>query len=148
MCGGSSRINIAQDTTWKQSMFTIQQSGKWNFTDCYVDSTASRLLNVSLSVSSSKFTVENCLAACAGKNLAYCGVEYGGECFGALALNSSATIAPSTTSSTDPLSRGCSMPCAANSTEACGGSSRLNVYKFMSNQASVTPSTYQLASKK
>ncbi|GAC95998.1 hypothetical protein PHSY_003576 [Pseudozyma hubeiensis SY62] len=137
MCGGSNRINIAQDTQWKQSFFTVNKAALWRFADCYVDSTQSRVLNVTLTPLNA--TVEGCLGACNAKNLTLCGVEYGGECYGAWQLPSTAQIAPST-GQTNSLGRGCNKPCNGNSTIACGGSSRLNLYTLNATLPFVRPS--------
>ena len=137
ICGGSSRLSVVQDTQWTQSVFTVKKTGRWNFTDCIVDSTSKRSLSKSLSVSGN--TPEKCLAACLAAKLPYCGMEYGGECYGS-ATAPTAASAPSV-GSTDPIARGCSMPCTGNSSVVCGGSSRLNFYTYLGNNAvPVSPS--------
>ena len=140
VCGGSNRINIMVDTNWKQSMFTVNQTGKWTFNDCYADNPNARILNVTLYQNSIASTVEKCLAACAAKGLTVCGLQYATECFGAMALPSSSTRAPAQ-GLNDPLERGCNYGCTGNGTQACGGASRMNLYTFDPNAASVSPST-------
>ncbi|KAJ9474296.1 hypothetical protein PHBOTO_004349 [Pseudozyma hubeiensis] len=140
VCGGSNRINIVQDTTWKQSMFTVNRSGKWTFNNCYADSVNARILNVTLYQNNGQSTVEKCLAACSASNLSVCGVQYAGECFGAMALPSSSKIAPNQ-GANDPLELGCNYGCTGNTTQACGGNARMNVYTFDQNAVSVSPST-------
>ncbi|KAJ1025960.1 hypothetical protein NDA16_002585 [Ustilago loliicola] len=144
VCGGSGRINIVQDTTWKQQLFTVNQSGKWTFNDCYADSSSARVLNVTLYQNNYQSTVETCLFACAAKNLTVCGVQYGNECYGSVALPSTSAKAPAQ-GANDPLERGCSFKCAGNSTQACGGSSRMNVFTFNPKAASISPSTVLIA---
>ncbi|KAN0063950.1 hypothetical protein ACQY0O_003556 [Thecaphora frezii] len=138
MCGGSGRINISKDSQWQQKLFTVKQVSQWQFSDCYVDSTGARVLNVALTPQ--KRTVESCLEACAASNLATCGVEYGGECFGrAGELGAGATVAPSA-GADDPMARGCNMPCGDNSTIACGGANRISVYRLDKTVTSQVPS--------
>ncbi len=85
------------------------------YAGCYTDS-ATRALPTKLA--SSGATVENCIAAAAAKNLAYAGVQYGGECFGGNTLGYT-LVANSE----------CSMPCQANSGETCGGTWRNSIYR-------------------
>lgn len=130
-CGGANKLNIYQDTNWRPSIQTIRKSGSWNFTDCFVDSVNPRSLNVTVSVpiGGSKLTVQACLDACKKQNLTVCGLEYGGECYGTQTMPFS--IQPAPGNNPDPLTRGCSMPCNGNSTQACGGPSRLSVYTLV-----------------
>lgn len=140
ICGGSSRLNIIQDDQWSQSFFTVTQTGSWTFTDCVVDSTSSRALATSVTVSSN--TPEKCLAACSTAGFKYCGMEYAGECWGSNTVPTAAS-APFI-GGIDPIARGCSMPCSVNSTVACGASNRLNLYTNLgSSVTSVSPSVLQ-----
>lgn len=134
MCGGSNRISIVQDKKWQQKLFTVQSLGKWTFQDCVVDTVSPRTLGTTLASGSSN-TVATCLSACKAKGLTYCGVEYSGECFGAASLPTTLKSATNAGSS-DPIARGCNMPCSGNSTLACGGSSLLGLYKYTASQAS------------
>lgn len=131
-CGAASRIQVYKDSAWKQTQFTLLAQGQWNLTDCAVDSTSSRTLPTG--VSNSAKTVQGCLAGCQAKNLTYCGVEYGGECWGSTKLPTG--FQPS---GADPVARGCSMTCNGNSTLYCGGSSRMNLYSFFSNASPSRP---------
>lgn len=137
-CGGSSRVQVYKDNNWKQSFFTVLQSGQWNFTDCAVE-TSPRLLPTALS-GGSKMTVQTCLANCQAKKFSFCGMEYSGECYGSNTLPSTWKAAPTASNGqTDTVSRGCSMPCSGNSTLACGGSSRLNLYTFFPSASASRP---------
>ncbi|KAK0560767.1 hypothetical protein OC861_006141 [Tilletia horrida] len=142
-CGGTNRINIVQDLNWKQSLYTVAKTGKWAFKECYTDSASARTLNVTLT--GTAITVDKCLTACYSKQLKYCGMGSGTTCFGAQVLPNNATVAPFT-GSTDPQARGCNVRCAGNSTQACGGASRLDVYYFNSTASSVSPATVQIIS--
>ncbi|CAO1626462.1 unnamed protein product [Jaminaea pallidilutea] len=131
-CGGPNRLNVYEDETWTPHFFTVQQYKQWNFTDCVVDDVSTRVLPTGLTVSggNSAMTVQNCLDACRNGNYTLCGMEYSGECYaGNAAPAKGFTAAPSPRSgSSDPIARGCSMPCSGDSKLACGGSSRLNLY--------------------
>jgi WSC domain len=142
-CGGSNRIQIYQDSNWQQSLFTIQAYNKWNYTDCLIDKPPPRTLNITM-VNSNTQTVESCLQQCQAKNLPYCGVEYGNQCYGGTltAANLTALTAPSQ-GSQDPLARGCNTPCKGNTTEACGGANRILVYAFNPNATTISPAAVQ-----
>lgn len=56
-----------------------------------------------------------CTAYCAQKNYVYAGTEYGDECYCGNMLGAPSSLQNDTK---------CSMPCAGNSSEACGGTSR------------------------
>lgn len=142
-CGGGNRMQIYKDANWQQKLYTIQAYNKWNFTDCLVDKGSPRTLNVTL-IASNTQTVESCLQQCQAKNLAYCGVEYGLECYGGnLTATSLTTLSAPSQGSSDPLARGCNMPCKGNTTEACGGPSRVLVYQFNANGTSISPAAVQ-----
>ncbi|CAO1622292.1 unnamed protein product [Parajaminaea phylloscopi] len=129
LCGAGSRVQVYKDAAWKQSLFTVMQQGQWNYTDCAVDSPRQRLLANRLSTS--KATVDACLAACAAKKYTYCGTEYSGECYGANVLPATWASAPADAAGrTDTISRGCSMPCTGNTTLTCGGNARMDLYTF------------------
>ncbi|CAO1628788.1 unnamed protein product [Sympodiomycopsis kandeliae] len=136
-CGGPNRISLVKDLSWQQTFFTVKQSGQWTFTDCVVDTVSPRTLEVSLNTKggNSKMTVDNCLSACQSSNLKYCGMEYSGECFGSNSTTATFTSGSvrQGSSSSDPVQKGCNMPCNGDSTIACGGPSRLNLYTFDSN---------------
>ncbi|KAF6787081.1 fungistatic metabolite [Colletotrichum sojae] len=87
---------------------------------CYTEATDTRALpNL---VDLEEKTVANCVAACSGRRNTYAGLEYGGECWCGNALAEGAVPADNAAE--------CSMPCADNSTEYCGGPSRLNLYRL------------------
>ncbi|KAK5989408.1 WSC domain-containing protein [Cladobotryum mycophilum] len=68
-----------------------------------------------------KKTVAQCVDACKSSKNIYAGVEYGGECWCGDKFSDGAVSAPDAD---------CNMACNDNSTEYCGGPSRLNVYKL------------------
>ncbi|OAQ92164.1 wsc domain-containing protein [Purpureocillium lilacinum] len=100
---------------------------------CYTEATNGRALPNG--AATDKKTVANCVNACKGKTYTYAGVEYGGECWCGNALGAGSVSAPD---------KDCSMTCNDNSTEYCGGPSRLNVYKLggqVSSSSSSAPAT-------
>ncbi|TDL22718.1 hypothetical protein BD410DRAFT_839430 [Rickenella mellea] len=64
-------------------------------------------------------TEELCVNACSTAGYKYAGVEYAGECW---CDNSIQNGGASTTT-------GCDMTCKGDSTELCGGTNHLNVFK-------------------
>jgi hypothetical protein len=60
-----------------------------------------------------------CVAFCDSFGFKYAGVEYGVECFCGNKLGKSGAPAPE---------EECSMPCAGNEYELCGGPNRMNVF--------------------
>ncbi|KID80411.1 uncharacterized protein G6M90_00g009650 [Metarhizium brunneum] len=86
---------------------------------CYTEATDGRALTNG--VGTEKKTVKDCVDGCKAVNYIYAGVEYGGECWCGNEFTAGAVPAPD---------KDCSMTCNDNSTEYCGGPSRLNVYKL------------------
>ncbi|KAF7561536.1 hypothetical protein G7046_g2604 [Stylonectria norvegica] len=86
---------------------------------CYTEATSGRAL--SNGKSNSLANVAGCLAACSAGSYTYAGVEYGGECYCGNAF--AAGSVPTTIDQ-------CAMTCNGNTTEYCGGPSRLNMYKL------------------
>lgn len=86
---------------------------------CYTESTTGRALPNG--ANTDKKTVAQCVDACAAMKQKYAGVEYGGECWCGDQFTEGAVKAPIAD---------CNMPCNDNSTEYCGGPSRLNVYQM------------------
>lgn len=74
-------------------------------------------------------TLETCAAFCEGYN--YFGTEYGSQCYCGYSLNSAAVLEPATD---------CSMACAGNSSETCGGNWRLTTYQATTTTSAPNPS--------
>lgn len=101
----------------------------WETKGCYTDNSNSRTL-YSLSTANDAMSTESCIAYCSTNGYPLAGTEYGRECYCGINIAASGTLATSTD---------CSFPCAGNSTEICGGNSRINVYHNISNVASAQP---------
>ncbi|OIW32843.1 WSC-domain-containing protein, partial [Coniochaeta ligniaria NRRL 30616] len=101
--------------------------GIWNYKGCYTEATTGRALaSAKLTGSSSTFgmTIETCVKYCYGKGYAMSGVEYGQQCY---CGNSLATTSVWATNQNE-----CSTKCPGNSSQYCGGGSRLNLYALSS----------------
>ncbi|CZR69831.1 related to beta-1,3 exoglucanase [Phialocephala subalpina] len=119
ICGGTDYVSVYQDPTYPvENNSTISD---YKPLGCYTDLTATgRTLPWQQDqVNASTITVESCLFACKDGGYAFAGVEYGSQCFCGVVLGNS-------TSKVD--SSQCSMPCAGNSSETCGGPALLNLY--------------------
>lgn len=77
-----------------------------------------------MELNASTVTRESCLGACGATGFTYAGLEYGDECYCDFTLQNNGVIEISEDS--------CSMACAGNSSETCGGLNALNL--FISNE--------------
>ncbi|KAI9051067.1 hypothetical protein LZ554_005175 [Drepanopeziza brunnea f. sp. 'monogermtubi'] len=115
---------------------TVSNFTGWNYLGCYSEATNGRALNsVLLPIAGSDTDVETCATACAGYT--YFGVEYGSECYCGNQIREGSVVQ----TSPDPNVNGCSVLCAANPLEYCGGGNRLNVYQvapFVTSSSSVS----------
>ncbi|KAM4065728.1 WSC domain-containing protein [Hirsutella rhossiliensis] len=94
--------------------------GQFRYIGCYKDNTPGRQLPNQL-IDADKLTNAQCIAACAKNSYIFCGLEYGGECWCGNQLGTGSVHAPDVD---------CGMTCTDNTTEFCGGPSRLNVYRL------------------
>lgn len=114
---------------------TVQQVGNFTYQGCYSEATNGRALGgLQPNAPSTGFTIELCQVAC--QIYLYFGMEYANQCYCGNTLGIGAT---NQTSSVPSVS-GCSMQCAGNELEYCGGPNRLNVYKQPSVPGSPTQS--------
>lgn len=101
----------------------------WDYKGCYTDNGNSRTL-YDMSTANDSMTAESCVQFCSAAGYPFAGVEYGRECYCSRSIAVSASLADETT---------CSFACAGNSSEICGGSSRINVLHNTSDIASAQP---------
>ena len=87
---------------------------------CYAETSPSRALTA-LYNSGTSMTVDLCAQKAQALNLAYFGLEYASQCLAGSVLSPASTPLPS------PASH-CSMKCAGNSSETCGGSNVISLY--------------------
>jgi hypothetical protein len=128
-CGGPNRLTVFSNPGGGPK--TDPGSNGWGYIGCYTDSTAARTLTTGMAVNggASSMTVNSCLTACKGSGFTYAGVEYANECYCGNAISNGGGPA-------SDGSAGCSMTCAGNSSEFCGGSNRLNVYQLGASPSS------------
>lgn len=108
ICGGSNRITI----------LTRPQS---RYVGCFSDSATARTLvnRYSIANEGTIMTVDLCRNACRTAGYIYSGVEYAQECFCGNTIQTTGTI-----------STGCTMACAGNISQICGGSNRISIYSL------------------
>src|SRR5271170_7390592 len=99
--------------------------GDWTSEGCYTDSVGARTLT-GATYNGNGMTDEACVSFCDGKTFAYAGTEYAGQCYCGNSLASTGTAAAATD---------CNMACTGNSSEACGGPNRLNIFYSASRAA-------------
>lgn len=99
-----------------------QTVGDYELLGCYGDDSAARALTGLTPGLGSSTSLETCAAACAGYR--YFGTEYSSECYCGNTIN----VESGTGVSGKLQTSGCTMLCAANQHEYCGGSSRLSMY--------------------
>ncbi|MCJ1242521.1 hypothetical protein MMC14_010529, partial [Varicellaria rhodocarpa] len=144
-CGGPDRLDLYQingsahvptptggsaPTVVPGVPIVVQTALSYVYSGCYVDNydgirALSALENPE---SGDGNTVEACAAACEGYT--YMGVEYGIECYCDDEIEGGNAIA---TGGSDPTQNECSMTCAGNASELCGGPNRLNLYTINPN---------------
>jgi hypothetical protein len=137
MCGGSNRLTLfkyftGQDTTTPASstspvvpVATGLPEG-FEYKGCYVDGPGFRIMNYQQPDDQS-LTVGSCASKCAAAGYEIAGMEYSTQCFCDNLVRMGAKPAES--------ENDCSMPCAGNADQTCGGPDRLSVW---SNQTTLT----------
>ncbi|KAK0449009.1 uncharacterized protein EV420DRAFT_787296 [Desarmillaria tabescens] len=120
LCGGPSRLNLFWSGATPPPPPTIVPSvGNWTSLGCYSDNVDGRALTVGMDVTD--VTIETCTSACFSSGYQFAGTEYSAQCFcGSSIVNGGAPTA----------SDECTMTCAGNSSQFCGGPNRLNVYNY------------------
>jgi len=83
-----------------------------------------RALNGGPSEELSNMTIATCIDFCSNNAFAFAGLEYTRECYCANYIS---------TFSTHLSDSACTLPCAGNSSQICGGALRLSVYQKQSS---------------
>ncbi|KAG9800887.1 WSC domain-containing protein, partial [Aureobasidium melanogenum] len=136
-CGGPDFLNVyyvnvtssaTTTTSSSPSMSTgptvVQSVADYSHMGCYTEATNGRAL-AGLSKAGASISVDACASYCSAYT--YFGVEYGSECYCGNTIQAGSS----------PITDGrCKMPCAANSSQICGGPNGLNMY-----QKSISSST-------
>ncbi|KZF19452.1 WSC-domain-containing protein [Xylona heveae TC161] len=141
-CGGPNRLNMYQTNGTATSTssgapsgptatgpVTVSRAANFMSLGCYTEGTNSRALTGKASAGNAN-TVESCATSCSG--FTYFGVEYSDECYCGNQLS---------TGSLPATDNGCTMTCAGNSTEYCGGPNRLNMYRVNGTATSTSSGT-------
>lgn len=116
-CGAGNRLSTYQNLAYAPPAHPVLAG--YNYTGCFNDDVNQRVLTASFSQSDS-LTYAACADTC--KAYEYFGVEYGSQCFcGTL---------PSDTP--DAPDSDCNIRCTGNSSQTCGGASRLTVFESTS----------------
>ncbi|KAJ7119891.1 glyoxal oxidase N-terminus-domain-containing protein [Mycena crocata] len=95
----------------------------WTYVGCFVDNAHGRIV-ANQEPDDAKLTIDSCVDTCKAQNFTLAAAEFADQCFCGDELIAGATSAP------EP---DCNMGCAGNSTELCGGGSRMSVYSTSKN---------------
>lgn len=132
LCGGPDALSMFQNNLYVQptnpALVNIGQKTQYAYQGCYTEGSSGRSLggSGSYSTTSKNMTVEFCAKTCHSKGFIYAGVEYSQECYcNNAGVGHGGVPAPGGDAD-------CSMLCAGNKAEFCGGSSRLSVYQLQS----------------
>lgn len=118
----SASTSTATSTSTGQSTYTDEtDSSVWNSLGCAKD-LSSRLLSGSVLTGQKTLTIDSCLTLCEDSGYTYAGLEYGDECYCGDSLPDSITY--STT--------GCTMACAGDASQTCGGDWTIDLYELAS----------------
>src|SRR5262249_23630652 len=122
-CGGRSRLSIYNNTSLSPPGIVSQIQG-YMYQGCFTDPSAAQRVLSGYSTSGTSMTQELCVSACKGKGMKYAGVEFGKECYcsNVLGLVANGGKGVQTTEGD------CSMLCAGDKGELCGGRSRIAVW--------------------
>ncbi|KZT55639.1 WSC-domain-containing protein, partial [Calocera cornea HHB12733] len=135
-CGGGHYLNvysaraIASTTTTTTATTTAAPSGSWSSAGCYSDAGSHALTATSLNYGGTD--VEYCENWCQMRGFSIAGVRNGNQCACDNAIrNGNGPAAASA----------CSLTCAGDSSEICGGGHYVNVYSFKTGTATTPTST-------
>lgn len=118
-------FNAAAETTTAK---IVPGNADYTYYGCYNETTGNpsvgnkRALAGGNMTSSHSMTIQTCLTQCSSSspNNVFAGLEYGRECWCAPDLNSFANKLPDAN---------CTLPCAGNATEICGGALTITTYQ-------------------
>lgn len=116
-CGGSYALSVYEFSgSSKPPAPTPTPSGDYKYTGCFVDSGSDRLLSGAAVKGDSGMTTAVCAGICVGST--FFGTEYSKECF----------CGSPGDDPTDASLASCTMACAGDSSETCGGRDAISVY--------------------
>ncbi|TRX97068.1 hypothetical protein FHL15_001862 [Xylaria flabelliformis] len=94
----------------------------WKYVACAKDPAGMSRTLPDVSLDQPDMTVEKCISACVGKGYKYAGLEYRSQCFCGNSVPQDRMPVNGT------IGGDCSMPCAGDSNELCGGAALISVY--------------------
>ncbi|KAG6007099.1 hypothetical protein E4U21_006361 [Claviceps maximensis] len=117
-CGGDRALSIWQDPTFPNAEGVTYDSYK--SLGCYTDeSSKGRTLSYPMDLGAVSCSPKTCLAACEKHGFPFAGIEYGNECYcGVVLANDTVKVDSSQ----------CDVPCPGDSSNKCGGRSRLSLW--------------------
>lgn len=116
-------------TTTPNVIATALPTG-WLYQGCYVDNVNGRIFN-NQQQDNPAMTVESCVATCVGLGFSVASMEFGVQCFCDTFVRNGGVLAAQ--------GGECSVNCAGNAGEMCGGANRLSVYSNASLQVYQPP---------
>ncbi|KAF7193724.1 WSC domain-containing protein [Pseudocercospora fuligena] len=122
-------VNLIQRQSQLTPAWNTSLPTNWTYVGCYNESNPRALSGGGFN-NATTMTGALCAAYCADKGFIYAGTEYTDECYCGNKLSAPTSLQNDTQ---------CSMSCAGNSTEACGGPNYLTVY-FANKDAPKGPS--------
>ncbi|KAF7327563.1 hypothetical protein MKEN_00335300 [Mycena kentingensis (nom. inval.)] len=130
-CGAGNRLNVFWSGAAPPPQPTIPDAiGNWTSLGCYSDNVSgARSLPVGMGVSG-PMTLEACTSACFDAGYPFAGSEFADECYCGTTLNPNAA--------TKPI-KDCSMLCAGDSQELCGGPDRLSLFNYTGSDRPTGP---------
>lgn len=134
-CGGPNGLQLYRQANFTSSSTTtspatptpsvtiVPIAGSFGYQDCHTEATNGRALT-GFATASNDMTIQYCAGNCSG--FTYMAVEYGRECY------CGNSLAVGSVTATDGR---CSMVCAGNPYNVCGGPNGLSLYQFLSANA-------------
>ncbi|KAK8094955.1 fungistatic metabolite [Apiospora hydei] len=127
-CGAGNRLSVYSGPA--KTPMPPAAIGGWKYEGCYTEGTGGRTLTFGAGVPGGSAAMTNnlCTTACRQAGYTIAGTEYSGECYcGNEYANGGAQI-----------SQGCNMACNGDSTQICGGGSRLSVWSLIGSGSNPT----------
>ena len=136
ICGGPNLLSVYNNTL-STATFTAPGAGATPdaagvYVGCYSEATSGRTLSAA-STTSLNMTLEYCRTFCSAGGYAYAGSEYSDECYCGNTFDNGGTLLASNAS--------CSMLCAGDNMQTCGGPNRLSVFSVPALQCPVDNGT-------
>ncbi|EXJ57798.1 murein transglycosylase [Cladophialophora psammophila CBS 110553] len=121
-CGATTTITPSNTT-----FFTDLTSKGWEYMGCGTDNYYNRILT-GASQSNGQMTNENCVAFCESKGFSIAGSEYADECYCGNSIPDSGKPVPGVIGA-------CTMKCAGDNSEFCGGAGTISLYQKCSGDS-------------